>query len=393
MIHRKLQDALPYLSKGFPIITITGPRQSGKTTLVKMAYPDHTYIDLENLLNRRAAIEDPAALISDPKGSYILDEFQYTPQILSHLKVLVDNNHQDAQFILTGSNQFTLMRDVSQSLAGRTAIFELLPLTLDEAYPAKAENLDQAIHRGLYPRIVAAKTNPAVFYDSYIRTYLQRDVRLLTNVQNMEAFTRFLSLCAGRTGSILSKVSLANDTGVDAKTISNWLSLLQASYIIYLLPPWYGNVSKRLIKSPKLYFYDTGLACRLLRIRNAADLITHPLRGNLFETFMVSETMKYYFNAGIMPPLSYYRESNGSEIDLLIEKGSKLVPVEIKSAPIINSGFYGNLIRFGTMDLRLDKGRLIYTGDRTWENPNCRNVDWKHWPEELNLIDPVLQVE
>ena len=230
MITRELQRNLPELSKGFPVVTITGPRQSGKTTLVKMTYPDYAYIDLENLVTRRMASEDPASLIKDSKGMYILDEIQYAPEILSYLKELVDLNQIDAQFVLTGSNQFSLMRDLTQSLAGRAAVFDLLPFSISEVYD-HAQDINTCMYKGLYPRLVQKSINPAVFYDSYIRTYLQRDVRLLVNVQNMDAFTRFLSLCAGRTGCILNKVSLANDAGVDAKTVSNWLSVDRKSVV------------------------------------------------------------------------------------------------------------------------------------------------------------------
>jgi len=386
MITRELQRNLPELSKGFPVVTITGPRQSGKTTLVKMTYPDYAYIDLENLVTRRVASEDPASLIKDSKGMYILDEIQYAPEILSYLKELVDLNQIDAQFVLTGSNQFSLMRDLSQSLAGRAAVFELLPFSISEVYD-HAQDINTCMYKGLYPRLVQKSINPAVFYDSYIRTYLQRDVRLLVNVQNMDAFTRFLSLCAGRTGCILNKVSLANDAGVDAKTVSNWLSVLQASYIIYLLPPWHGNVSKRLIKSSKLYFYDTGLVCRLLQIRNADDLISHPLRGNLFETLIVSEALKFYYNRGIHPPLTYFRESNGTEIDLIVEKAGKPYPIEIKSAGIINNSAYSNIQKLSRMGLNSGKGRVVYAGAQSWDQQFCRNVGWMDFASELLTIE------
>ncbi len=387
MIIRTLQSILLDFGRGFPIITITGPRQSGKTTLAKMAYPMYKYIDLENLALRQIANDDPRSLFPDTKGYYILDEFQYAPGILSHLKQIVDVNQIDNQFILTGSNQFALMKDVSQSLAGRTAIFELLPLSVSEAYPSSDEALNQVLYRGLYPRLIARNMNPAVFYDSYIRTYLQRDIRQLTNIQNLDTFTKFLGLCAGRTGCILNKHSLANDTGVDAKTIGNWLSILQASYIIHLMPPWYGNLSKRLIKSPKLYFYDTGLACRLLQIRSTNDLSLHPLRGQLFETFIVAEVAKYFHNRGIRPPLSYYRDSNGMEIDLLIDQGSKLIPLEIKAASQINSSFYSSISRFKALNLRTSTGRLVYAGDRSWSNDFCRNLSWR------DLGNEILQLE
>jgi len=386
MIYREMQNNLPDLSRGFPVVTITGPRQSGKTTLAKMAYLEHTYLDLENLMIRQMAVEDPASLIKDKRGKYILDEIQYAPEILSYVKELVDLNQIDAQFVLTGSNQFSLMRDLSQSLAGRAAVFELLPFSISEAY-AHEQDLNRVIYRGFYPRLVSKSINPGVFYDSYIRTYLQRDVRLLVNVQNMDAFTRFLALCAGRTGSILNKVSLANDSGVDAKTVSNWLSVLQASYIIYLLPPWYGNVSKRLIKSHKMYFYDTGLACRLLQIRNASDLLSHPLRGHLFETLIVSEALKFYHNRGIRPPLTYFRESNGTEIDLIVDKAGIFYPFEVKSAGVINKSACSNIQKFRAMGIGSEKGRVVYAGALSWEQAFCRNVSWMDFGSDLLTIE------
>lgn len=388
MIRREMQDSLSIMGKGFPVIVITGPRQSGKTTLAKMTYPNHKYIDLENLITRRIAQEDPASLLPDQAGKYILDEFQYAPQILSYIKQISDEQQIDAQFILTGSNQFSMMKGVSQSLAGRAAIFELLPFDMDEAYP-QTENVNEVIYKGFYPRLVAKDINPGIYYDSYLRTYLQRDVSLLVNIQNMDLFTKFLSLCAGRTGSILNKVLLANDTGVDAKTVSNWLSVLQASYIIYLLKPWHGNVSKRLIKSPKLYFFDTGLACRLLQIRSASDLVTHPLRGNLFETMIVSEAVKFYHNRGQMPPLTYYREPKGTEVDLIIEKAGMQYPIEIKSAAIINRSAYSNLDKFATLSSSSGKSYLVYSGEQSWTDQIYRNVSWKSLKSELSELEDI----
>jgi predicted AAA+ superfamily ATPase len=387
IVIREMQARLAALTRGFPVITITGPRQSGKTTLARLAYPGYEYLDLENMSTRQRAKEDPLSLFPDRRGSYILDEFQYAPELLSYVKIIADENQIPSQFILTGSNQFALMKDVSQSLAGRTAILELLPFSYREAYPSGAGSFQEVVFRGLYPRLVVNELDTGVFYDSYIRTYLQRDIRLLANVQDLDAFTRFLALCAGRTGSILNKESLANDTGVDGKTVSSWLSVLQASYIIYLLRPWHGNLSKRLIKSPKLYFYDTGLACNLLQMRSSSDLATHPLRGNLFETHVISETLKDYHNRGIRPPLNFFRESNGMEIDLLISRGGTLYPFEIKSAALINSAFYGNLLKFGKLGLQSAKGRLVYTGDQSWENEHCRVVGWRDLASELDRID------
>lgn len=383
MVIREMQAELAKLTKGFPVIAITGPRQSGKTTLARMAYPEHSYIDLESPITRQRAKEDPASLFRDPGGAYILDEFQYVPELLSHVKILADQNQIPGQFVLTGSNQFAMMKDVSQSLAGRVAILELLPFSFHEAYPEGAPSFLHAIFRGFYPRLVTREMDAGVFYDSYISTYLQRDIRMLTNVQDLDAFIRFLALCAGRTGSILNKESLANDAGVDGKTVSKWLSLLQTSYIVYFLKPWHGNLSKRLIKSPKLYFYDTGLACRLLELKDAADLATHPLRGNLFENYVIAETLKHFHNRGIRPPLSYYRESNGTEVDLLIDRGRDLIPIEIKSASVINSSFFGNLTKFARLGLTTGKGRLVYSGAESWENEKCRIVGWQGWGSEL----------
>ncbi len=368
MVRRCLQDNLLSAAAGFPIITITGPRQSGKTTLAKMAFPGYKYLDLEQLPLRRVLMEDPLSILSDPVGRYIIDEFQYVPELLSYIKVMVDNSGLEAQFILTGSNQFVMMQGVSQSLAGRTAIFELLPFSFNEAQ-SDFKNTDSLIHKGFYPRLIDKNMRPDTFYNAYLATYLQRDIRLLTNVQNLDTFNRFLSLCAGRTGSILNKEALANDAGVDAKTIGNWLSLLQTSYIVHLLQPWHSNQSKRLIKSPKLYFYDTGLACNLLGIRNEADLKNHPLRGNLFETMIVGETLKFFHNRGIRPPLHYYREAGGLEIDLLISFANKHLPVEIKSAGMINPSFHSSLNKYLNMNHEAEAW-LIYGGSESWKSGN-----------------------
>jgi hypothetical protein len=384
MVRRTLQDNLLDAAAGFPVITITGPRQSGKTTLAKMAFPGYKYLDLEQLALRRIMTEDPLSILSDPLGHYIIDEFQYVPELLSYVKVMVDNSGLQAQFILTGSNQFVMMQGLSQSLAGRTAIFELLPFSFSEAH-SDFKNVDSVIHKGFYPRLIDKNMRPDAFYNAYLSTYLQRDIRLLSNVQNLDTFNRFISLCAGRTGSILNKVALANDVGVDAKTVSNWLSLLQTSYIIHLLQPWHTNQNKRLIKSPKLYFYDTGLACNLLGIRDEADLKNHPLRGNLFETMIVAEALKFFHNRGIRPPLHYYRESGGLEIDLLISMGNRHLPVEIKSAGLVNPSFYSSLNKYMNQNNEAEAW-LIYSGTDSWKSKNITILS----PETLSAkLQPV----
>jgi len=380
-----MQDHLLNLAKGFPVITITGPRQSGKTTLAKMSFPDYHYIDLEIMQNRMMLKEDPQALLSDPRGRYIIDEFQYVPEVLSIVKGMVDSSALVHQFILTGSNHFVMMQGLSQSLAGRTAIFELLPLSLSEAYSQRA-SIDTVMHRGLYPRLIDQDINPGMFYGAYINTYLQRDLRTLSHVQNLDSFGRFLSLCASRTGSLLNKHALANDAGVDDKTASNWLSILQSSYIIHLLTPYYGNMGKRLTKIPKLYFLDTGLACNLLGIRDEHDLATHPLRGNIFETLVVTEAIKYYHNRGVRPPLCFYREASGSEVDLLVTKGGKLLLVEIKSARTLNPGMYSQLNR-SAQTLDIADRWLIYGGEASWRSDQVMNLSLWDLAQSLDKFE------
>ncbi|MCB5253402.1 MAG: ATP-binding protein [Candidatus Cloacimonadaceae bacterium] len=362
MYPRVMQGTMMKVAKGFPIITITGPRQSGKTTLARMQFPDYQYIDLENPELRFVLESDPKSLLSDADGRYIIDEFQYAPGILPYIKMMADSNPIPARFILTGSNQFSKMRQLSQSLAGRTAIFQLLPFSYPEIYQDCRADLNELLFKGFYPRLIAQNMGPQMFYTSYINTYLERDVPELTQVQDRDLFFKFLGLCAGRTASILNKTALANETGVDVKTVSNWLSILQTSYIIHLLQPWHKNQNKRLVKSPKLYFLDTGLACRLLRIRDARDLVNHPLKGQLFETFVVSEYLKMFYNQGSDAPLYFYRENSGLELDLLIQSGAKLMPVEIKSARVFNPSFIKNIKVIGK-SLGFQSAKIIYGGD------------------------------
>jgi uncharacterized protein len=362
MYKRSMQKTMMKVAKGFPIITITGPRQAGKTTLARMQFPDYHYLDLENPELRVILESDPKSLFIDSDGSYIIDEFQYAPDILSYIKIMADENPKPARFVLTGSNQLSMMRHLSQSLAGRTAIFQLLPFSYQEIYQDRKEDIDSVLFKGFYPRLINHEMDPQMFYTSYINTYLERDVRLLTQVQDRDLFFKFLGLCAGRTGTLLNKTALANETGVDVKTVSNWLSILQTSYIIYLLHPWHKNHNKRLVKSPKLYFLDTGLACRLLRIRDSADLINHPLKGQLFETFVVSEYLKLFYNQGSEAPVYFYKENSGLEIDLIIQDGAKTVAVEIKSAKVFNPSLLKNIKLIGK-SMGYHSANLIYGGD------------------------------
>ncbi len=376
MITRTMQKYMMEIAAGFPVITITGPRQSGKTTLAKMSFPDYRYYDLEDPNTRLIMLEDPKSLLSDLSMKYIIDEFQLVPELLSYIKVIVDETNIEAQFVLTGSNQFSMMKGISQSLAGRTAIFNLLPFTWQEIYENKKVILDKALYNGFYPRLIDKKMNPSMFYASYISSYLERDIRLLTNVHDLNLFHKFLTLCAGRCGSLLNKEALANEVGINRKTVNNWLSILQTSFIIYLLQPWHSNLNKRLVKQPKLYFYDTGLVCNLLRIRNADDLVTHPLRGQIFETFIIGEFLKSYYNRGMEAPIYFYRESNGTEIDLIIQNGAELYSVEIKSTQNMNTSVLKNINSFRkTLGLDLEAA-IVYGGDLAWEKNNDRFVPY-----------------
>ncbi len=386
MIYRELHNCLKTKAKGFPVITITGPRQSGKTTLAKMTYPDHIYLDLEQIQLRNLLRDDPYAVFNEPKQRYIIDEFQYLPELLSVVKVIVDNSRIPEQFILTGSNQFLMMQNVSQSLAGRTAIFNLLPLTLQEV-GSENNNLDLQLFRGSYPRLIADKLDVETFYNGYVSTYLEKDVRQLINVVSIDNFRRFLALCAGRTGCLLNKEALAGETGVDSKTISNWLSVLQASYIIHLLPPYFSNLNKRLVKSPKLYFLDTGLAANLLGIKHEREIILHPLRGQLFETLVVSEVIKFFYNRGMKMGLSFYRETGGTESDLVIEQATQLTLLEIKSAGIVNSSFYKPLhaVRTRFSDKNLDTW-LVYSGKEKWHTGPILNLPYTELAGQLESM-------
>ncbi len=337
-----------------------------------MQFPDYQYFDLEDPDIRIAMEENPKSLLKDPKGKYIIDEFQYVPSVLSQVKLMADKAQIPNQFVLTGSNQFQMMTNLSQSLAGRTAIFQLLPFSYNEAYGDKKQPLEDLLLRGFYPRVINLDMDPQVYYTSYLNTYLERDIRLLSKVHDLNLFHKFLGLCAGRSGCIFNKTALSNETGIDVKTTTNWLSLLQTSYIIYLMQPWHANLNKRLVKSPKLYFYDTGLVCRLLKIREAKELDNHPLKGQIFETFVVSEYLKQFYNQGLDAPLYYYRESAGTEVDLIIQSGAELHPVEIKSAFNYHPSFLKNIAAFRKTTGSTNKATVVYAGDLDWETENAR---------------------
>ncbi len=366
-IERAITPSIQEAIKYFPVIIITGPRQSGKTTLIKHLFHKLPYYSLENLDIRRFAINDPIAFLNqDPQGM-ILDEVQNTPDLLSYIQGIVDDN-PSRRFILSGSSQFSMLKNITQSLSGRTAVFELLPLSYAEVQDMPGEkSLNELLFDGFYPAIYAGKNVASYLYPNYVKTYLERDVRDLLQVKDMLQFQTFLRLCAGRVGSLFNASDLSNEVGVAANTIKSWLSVLQASYIITLLPPYFENTSKRLIKTPKLYFIDTGLACYLLGIETPQQLARDKIRGNLFENFIVSESLKRCYNKGRESNLFFYRDSNENEVDLLLKQGSRFDAIEIKSAQTYHTGFEKGLKAIDSvLGGRISSKTIIYAG--TFEN-------------------------
>lgn len=380
MLDRQLAPTLLRLSASFPVIAVTGPRQSGKTTLVRALFPDKSYVSLEDPIERSFAEEDPRGFLARFVAGAIFDEAQRWPDLFSHLQGLVDKDRQPGRFVLTGSQQFGLLSGVTQSLAGRVGLTRLLPLALGELPKADiaAANIDALMLQGFYPALHAQAVSPADWYTSYVATYLERDVRQLTQIQDLSTFQRFLRLAAGRTGQLLNLSALAGEAGIAHSTARAWLSVLEASDIVFLLPPYHRNFGKRLVKTPKLYFIDVGLACWLLGIRNVEMLGLNPLRGALFETWVVGEFLKARLNAGQPSDLYFWRDNNGLEADLMFEVGNRLQPVEIKSGQTVTADY----IRAGQKAARFAGEEalppwLIYGGDQSYERSGVRAMGWR----------------
>jgi len=380
MITRASESTIRALLKGFPVITITGPRQSGKTTLAKAIFSDKPYASLEDPDVRVTARDDPRSFLERFPDGAVLDEVQRCPDILSYLQTAVDEDRRMGLFILTGSQQFGLLSGVTQSLAGRTAFVELLPFSLGELEQAGKlpKRLDDMLIKGGYPPLYDRHIPLRAWFGSYVTAYIERDVRQVLKVQELETFQRFVRLCAGRTGQLLNLVSLAADCGITHNTAKSWISVLEASYILFLLRPHHANFNKRLIKAPKLYFYDSGLVSWLLGIQTPQQLEVHPLRGNIFETFIVAELMKSRFNSGERPNLYFWRDSNGNEVDVIIEQGQKLMPVEIKSGKTIARDFFTGLEKWIVMagDLSFSP-TLIYGGIDTYRHKGINVTGWR----------------
>ncbi len=379
MIRRKLSQKVIQLARQYPVVTITGPRQSGKTTLCKMLFKHKQYVSLEDIDQRNFARQDPRGFLERfPKGA-VLDEIQRAPDLLSYIQTIVDDRQQEGFFILTGSQQFELLAGISQSLAGRTALVKLLPFTLAEAYGTgkTLPSLDTLLFTGFYPRIFDKKLNPTEAMSFYVNTYVERDLRLLVNVKDLSKFEVFLKLCAGRTGQILNLSSIGNDCSVNYGTIKNWISVLEASFIIKLLRPYYKNFNKRLVKSPKLYFLDTGLTCFLLDIHNEKQLATHPLRGLLFESFVVSELIKKRFNAGKTDNLFYFRDNIGNEVDIVCDYGTDVNQIEIKSGKTISPDFFKGLKYFSSLNKDIKNSYLIHGGKESYVREGVHVTGWR----------------
>ncbi len=350
MIPRTIEPVLRRLATQYPVVTVTGPRQSGKTTLCRTVFPEKPYVNLEAPDVRRFAMEDPRGFLGTYPDGAILDEIQRTPELLSYIQPLIDERNTPGRYILTGSQQFEVMDSVSQSLAGRTALLKLLPFSIQELPREKLPAaIDTMLLTGFYPRIHDQGLNPSEALANYFETYVERDIRRLIAVRDLSQFEKFVRMCAGRIGQLLNLQGLAADVGISHTTARSWLSLLEASYLVFVLQPWFTNVGKRLVKTPKLYFYDVGLAALLLGIESESQVSRDPLRGNLFENMVVMEVLKHRFNRGLRSNLHFYRDSKGNEVDLLLEFGTDIFPLEIKSGATVAADFFKGLKSFASL--------------------------------------------
>lgn len=379
-IKRDLEEKLLYLATKFPVITLTGTRQCGKSTLLRSCFPTYKYVTLEDLDMRQMAKEDPRGFLNNFGNHTIIDEAQYVPQLFSYIQTLVDSKNEAGMYILSGSQNFLLMENITQSLAGRTAILKLATFSISELSKAvKLKELNNWMFTGGYPRIYDKDILPTDFYPSYIQSYIERDVRLLRNITDLGLFMRFVKLCAARVGQLLNIASLANEAEITVPTANAWLSILESSYVIYLLKPYHKNFNKRLVKSPKLYFYDTGLVSSLLGLASSEQLSTHYLRGEIFENMIINEYVKQQFSQGKEPSFYFWRDSNQNEVDLLIENGENLEAFEIKSSATLNTRFFKSLKRFQEIsNISNEKLSVIYGGDIDFKTDNGRFISWKN---------------
>lgn len=384
MYKRQLEATLhEYLQ--FPVVALLGPRQSGKTTLVKHAFPNYTYTSFEDPVTRELAIQDPLKFfrIHENEFGIIIDEFQRVPDILSYIQLSVDEKKRPGYFILTGSQNFLMNQAITQSLAGRVGILNLLPLSIAELDGSNLFSVDNAIDiamfNGGYPRLYAENFTAKKLYPSYIQSYIERDVRQIANIGDLRSFQRFMQLCAARTGQIIQVSEIAGACGVGVATANRWISILEASYILFFLQPHFTNFNKRITKSPKLYFYDTGIVCSLLNIQDAESLALHGLRGSIFETFIIADIYKQYFNMGEKAPVYFWRDLNGRiEVDCILDQGIRLIPIEIKSGETFSSRYFDALKKWNQIsNTSPDRNYIIYGGDLKQSRSAGNIVGWK----------------
>lgn len=379
-IERTAEKTFKELLRQYPIVAITGPRQSGKTTLVRHACPHKPYVLLEDLDTRQFAQEDPRGFLRQYPDGAVFDEVQRCPDLFSYLQGIVDEDPRPGLFILTGSQQFGLHSGISQSLAGRAALLSLLPFSLTALTRAGlvTDDLPELLWKGFYPPLYDRDFDPKLWHGNYVRTYIERDVRQMINVRDLSVFQKFLRLCAGRTGQLLNLSSLAGDCGITHNTARAWISVLEASYIVHLLPPHCRNFNKRLVKTPKLYFLDTGLAVWLLGISEPSQLRLHPLYGSLFESFVVGEFLKARLHQGLESNLFFWRDRSGLEVDLLIDEGQRILPVEVKSGQTVAADFLRPIRRWQALAGEVaGPARLIYGGTESQQRTDCTVVPWR----------------
>lgn len=392
LIKRQISKYLKKEVKKSPAIAILGPRQSGKTTVARMTFPDYEYVSLEELDNREFAIKDPRGFLAeyDNKPGVIFDEIQNTPDLFSYIQGKIDLNYRPGFYILTGSQNFLLTQSISQTLAGRISLHTLLPLSIQELKDADLlpDDSSEVIFKGFYPIIYSKNFDPEKWYADYIKNYLEKDVRNILNISDLITFKRFLKVCASSIGQLVNYSALANDCGVSYNTIKSWLSVLEASYIIYPLQPHYKNFKKRLVKSPKLYFYDTGLACSLLDLDNANQVKTHYARGALFESMIISDLFKDFYNRDKNPSIYFWRDNTGHEVDCLIEKADKLYPIEIKSSQTLNYHFFNTLEFWNNLSKNPnERSYVVYSGQENQKRSLGSFVSWKNTSMIIDQID------
>ena len=378
-IHRKIEETILEASKYFSVIAVSGPRQSGKSTLLTQLFPLYEKYSLKDLNILDYAKNDPIAFLNQTDEGMFIDEIQRCPQLLDYIQGIVDNNPK-RHFALSGSSNFEVMKNLSESLAGRAGVFELLPMSIQEVTgKVDLDNLNQILYNGLYPSICAKKNIAKFFYPSYVRTYLEKDVRDLLQMKDQIRFTKFLKLCAARIGSLFNASELGAEVGVSSKTISHWLSVLQASYLITLLPPYYENIPKRLVKSPKLYFNDPGLACYLLDIETPQQLDRDKMRGAIFENMIVMEAIKHRYNMGLEGGVFFYRDSNQNEVDILIKQEGELTAIEVKSSMTYSSSFEKTLTQIeGWIKTPISKKAIVYSGDFENTSGDINLINYRH---------------